>query len=73
MGRTGNLLPYDEFVKVRPDVSKEEYGRYKAFKFDKEDRLNPFDDGNDFLWVLLNTQVKAFMDQKFSSLDAAYQ
>ena len=22
MGRTGNLLPYDEFVKVRPDVSK---------------------------------------------------
>ena len=26
MGRTGNLLPYDEFVKVRPDVSKEEYG-----------------------------------------------
>ena len=25
MGRTGNLLPYDEFVKVRPDVSKDEY------------------------------------------------
>jgi hypothetical protein len=35
MGRTGNLLPYDDFVKVRPDVSGDEYGRYKAFKFDK--------------------------------------
>ena len=45
MGRTGNLLPYDEFKKVRPDVSKDEYMRYKAFKFDKEGDLNPFDDG----------------------------
>ncbi len=45
MGRTGNLLPYDEFVKVRPDVSKDEYGRYKAFKHDKKIDINPFDDG----------------------------
>ena len=36
MGRTGNLLPYDEFKKVRPDVSKAEYNAYKAFKYDKE-------------------------------------
>ena len=43
MGRTGNLLPYDEFVKVRPDVSKDEYGRYKAFKFDKKEDWNPTD------------------------------
>jgi hypothetical protein len=35
MGRTGNLLPYEDFVKVRPDVSPDEFGRYKAFKFDK--------------------------------------
>jgi hypothetical protein len=35
LGRTGNLLPYDEFVKVRPDVSKAEYNAYKAFKWDK--------------------------------------
>ena len=35
LGRTGNLLPYDEFVKVRPDVSKGEYNAYKAFKWDK--------------------------------------
>ncbi len=43
MGRTGNLLPYDEFVKVRPDVSKDEYNRYQAFKYDKATDLNPLD------------------------------
>ena len=45
MGRTGNLLPYDEFKKVRPDVSPSEFGRYKAFKFDKREDWNPVDDG----------------------------
>ena len=45
MGRTGNLLPYDEFVKVRPDVSPEEYGRYKAYKHSKQEDWNPLDDG----------------------------
>ena len=45
MGRTGNLLPYNEFVKVRPDVSPEEYGAYQAFKYDKGMDLNIFDDG----------------------------
>jgi len=43
MGRTGNLLPYDEFVKVRPDVSKDEYNRYQAFKYDKREDWNPLD------------------------------
>ena len=43
MGRTGNLLPYEEFVKVRPDVSREEYNRYKAFKFDKRGDIDPRD------------------------------
>jgi len=37
MGRTGNLLPYDEFVKVRPDVSRDEYNAYQAFKFNKNE------------------------------------
>ena len=32
-------------MKVRPDVSKDEYQRYKAFKFDKKEDYNPFDDG----------------------------
>ena len=45
LGRTGQLLPYDEFRKVRPDVSKGDYMRYKAFKYDKKGDLNPFDDG----------------------------
>jgi len=45
LGRTGNLLPWDEFKKVRPDVSKGEYMKYKAFKYDKKADLNPLDDG----------------------------
>ena len=45
LGRTGNLLDYDEFKEVRPDVSKGEYNAYKAFKYDKNIDLNPFDDG----------------------------
>ena len=36
LGRTGNLLPYEEFSKYRPDVDIGEYNRYKAFKYDKE-------------------------------------
>ena len=43
LGRTGGLLSWDEFKKVRPDVSKDEYMRYKAFKFDNKTDLNPFD------------------------------
>ena len=36
LGKTGNLLPYDDFVEHRPDVSREDYNRYKAFKFQKK-------------------------------------
>ena len=46
LGRTGNLLDWDEFKKVRPDVSEGEYNAYKAFKYDKAIDMNPFDDGN---------------------------
>ena len=45
MGRTGNLLPYDEFKEERPDVSRGQYNAYKGFKYDKNLDLNPFDDG----------------------------
>ena len=38
-------LSYDEFVKDRPDVSLDEYNRYKGYLFDKRVDLNPFDDG----------------------------
>ena len=37
MGRTGQLLPYSEFSQVRPDVSREEYNKYQAFKYDKSE------------------------------------
>lgn len=43
LGRTGQLLPYNEFVKVRPDVSRDEYERYQAFKYDKREDYNPAD------------------------------
>lgn len=43
MGRTGQLLPYEEFKQVRPDVSREEYNRYQAFKYDKREDWNPTD------------------------------
>ena len=43
LGRTGGLLDYDEFKKVRPDVSKGEYNAYKAFKYDNSPDLNPLD------------------------------
>lgn len=33
LGRSGSLLPYDEFVKERPDVSKSEYNAYKQYLF----------------------------------------
>jgi hypothetical protein len=33
LGRTGALLPYDEFVQERPDVSRSEYESYKAYLF----------------------------------------
>ena len=43
LGRTGGLLAWDEFKQVRPDVSKDEYMRYKAFKFDNGMDMNPLD------------------------------
>ena len=43
LGRTGGLLPWDEFKQVRPDVGKDEYMRYKAFKFDNSADMNPLD------------------------------
>ena len=43
LGRTGNLLPYEQFSKYRPDVDIGEYNRYKAFKYDKEIDFNPLD------------------------------
>ena len=43
MGKTGKLLPYNEFSQVRPDVSPEEYRAYQAFKYDNNTDWNPLD------------------------------
>lgn len=60
LGRTGKLLPYDEFVQHRPDVSKAEYNKYKAYKWDKELDYNPLDDGE--VNLLPEGVLKATMD-----------
>ena len=56
LGKTGNLLPYEEFSKHRSDVDRGDYNRYKAFKYDKDTDLNVFDDGK----VTLPTGVAKF-------------
>ena len=45
LGRTGRLLPYDEFVKERPDVSPEEYRAYKQYLFGNQGVLKATDEG----------------------------
>ena len=55
MGRTGNMLPYEEFKKVRPDVTKDEYQRYQAFKYDKNEDWNPLDGDTTMLGGAIKT------------------
>ena len=55
LGRTGRLLPYDEFAKERPDVDKGEYQRYKAYQFNKQTDLNPLDGDFNILGALRGT------------------
>lgn len=43
LGRTGGLLPYHDFIKQRPDVDRDQYHSYKAFKYDKKIDLDPSD------------------------------
>lgn len=45
LSRDGKLLPKDDFLLERPDVSGKEFGQYNAYSFDKELDVNPFDDG----------------------------
>ena len=45
LGRSGSLLPYDEFVKERPDVSKSEYNAYKNYLFANKSPLKGTMDG----------------------------
>ena len=45
LGRAGALLPYDEFVKERPDVSREEYNAYKNYLFTNKSPIKATLDG----------------------------
>lgn len=45
LGRTGRLLPYDEFAKERPDVSPEEFRAYKQYLFGNQGVLKATDEG----------------------------
>lgn len=45
VGRSGALLPYDEFVQERPDVSKGEYEAYKAYLFGDKSMIKFNPDG----------------------------
>ena len=58
MGKTGNLLPYDEFSQVRPDVSREEYNKYQAWKYDKNEDWNPLDGDTSMLAGALRTTTE---------------
>ena len=60
MGKTGNMLPYDEFVKVRPDVSPSQYGQYKGYKYDNDLDYNIMDDGD--VVLLPGGALKASVD-----------
>lgn len=45
IGRTGGLLPYDEFVEERPDVSRGEYESYKAYLHGNKSPIKATADG----------------------------
>ena len=62
LGRTGRLLPYDEFVKERPDVSPEEFRAYKQYLFGNQGVLKATDEG------ILGPEV-AFMGKSIPCVD----
>lgn len=45
LGRAGSLLPYEEFVKERPDVSRQEYNAYKQYLFSGKSPIKATADG----------------------------
>lgn len=45
LGRSGSLLPYEDFVQERPDVSRSEYNAYKNYLFANKSPLKGTMDG----------------------------
>ena len=66
LGRTGGLLPYNEFKQVRPDVSLGEYKAYQADKFDNSEDLNPFDGDFSVLGGFVKGNVEGIMGPEVS-------
>ena len=66
LGRTGGLLPYNEFKKVRPDVSLGEYKAYQADKFDNSEDLNLLDGDFSVLGGFVKGNVEGIMGPEVS-------
>jgi hypothetical protein len=68
LGKTGALLPYDEFKKVRPDVSIGEYKAYQADKFDNREDWNPLDGDVSLLSGALKANTEGILGPEVSML-----
>ena len=68
LGRTGGLLPWNEFKKVRPDVSEAEYRAYQADKFDNSEDWNPLDGDVSLIGGALKANVDGIHGAEISML-----
>ena len=68
LGKTGNLLPYSEFKKVRPDVSLAEYKAYQADKFDNSEDWNPLDGDVSLIGGALKANTEGILGPEVSML-----
>ena len=68
LGKTGGLLPYEEFKKVRPDVSRDEYKAYQADRFNNSEDWNPLDGDVSLLGGALKANVDGIHGAELSML-----
>ena len=68
LGKTGGLLPYSEFKKVRPDVSLAEYKAYQADKFDNAEDYNFLDGDVSVLGGALKANIDGIHGAEVSML-----
>ena len=62
------MLPYDEFKKVRPGVSRAEYNMYQADRYDNTEDWNPFDGDIALLGGALKANVDGIHGPEVSML-----
>ena len=68
LGRTGGMLPYNEFKKVRPDVSLAEYKAYQADKYDNREDWNPLDGDISLIGGMLKANTEGVLGPEMSIL-----